>query len=215
MEQTAKELQMHKVIAIARGLRDRDYARLADALFRGGVRFLECTFDQAHPESHGGLARILSSLSDGFAGRLTIGAGTVTTTALVELAAGAGAKFIVSPDSNEAVIRRTKEMGLLSIPGAATPTEILAAHRWGADFVKVFPAGELGAGYIKAIRSPLNHVRLLAVGGIDEGNCRAFTDAGCAGVGIGGRLTNAGLLQGEDLGGVVSLAKQIVALVGG
>ena len=108
---------------------------------------------------------------------MAVGAGTVTSTALAELAHSAGAQFIVSPDTDPAVIRRTKELGMCAMPGAMTPSEIKTAYEAGADFVKVFPASVLGPEYIRAIRGPLGQIPLLSVGGVSEGNAAAFLQA--------------------------------------
>ena len=155
-----------KLIAIVRGIDADKCVRVAEALYAGGIRLIEVTFAQAKPESFPETANAIAAMVKALDGRAEIGAGTVTTTALVDLAADAGAKFIISPDANPDVIRRTKERGLVSIPGAMTPTEILSAHAAGADFVKLFPYSNGGAGYIKAIHAPLAHVPLLAVGGV-------------------------------------------------
>ena len=96
--------------------------------------------------------------------------GTVLTTAEVQQAVDAGARYIISPNVNPDVIRETKRLGAVSIPGALTPTEVATAYAYGADFVKLFPAGELGLSYIKAIRAPLAHIPMLAVGGVNENN---------------------------------------------
>jgi 2-dehydro-3-deoxyphosphogluconate aldolase/(4S)-4-hydroxy-2-oxoglutarate aldolase len=125
-----------------------------------------------------------------FAGRVFPGAGTVLTPAQASWAVDAGAQYVISPDMNPDVIRRTRELGALSIPGAFTPTEITGAIAAGADFVKLFPAGLFGCDYVKAIRAPLSHVRLLAVGGVDLSNMKDFLQAGVVGFGIGGNLVN-------------------------
>ena len=122
--------------------------------------------------------------------RMFFGAGTVTSVELVERAKEAGARFIVSPDVNKKVIRATVDADMVSMPGAFTPTEVLSAFSYKADFVKLFPAGDLGSAYLKAIRGPINHVRVLAVGGIDENNAGEFLQAGACGVGAGGKLVN-------------------------
>ena len=114
--------------------------------------------------------------------------------AQVDAAFSAGAKYIISPNTNERVIRRTKELGMVSIPGAMTPTEILAAHDAGADLVKLFPATTLGFKYIKDIQAPISHVRLVATGGVNEENFGQYLDVGFAGAGISGRLTDKQLI---------------------
>ena len=91
-----------------------------------------------------------------------------------------------------------------------TPTEITAAHRWGADFVKVFPASNLGPAYIKAVRGPLNHIRLLAVGGISEKNVAEFIRAGCAGAGVGGNLVNKEWIRNGEFQKITELAREMM-----
>ena len=97
---------------------------------------------------------------------------------------------MISPDTNPQVVRRTKELGKVSIPGAFTPTEAVEAHRCGADIVKLFPAALLGVNYLKALRGPLGHIRFSAVGGIDAQNAAAFLQAGACCLGVGGTLVS-------------------------
>ena len=98
------------------------------------------------------------------------------------------------------MIKRTRELGLVSMPGALTPSEIMTAHRAGADFVKLFPAADMGPGYLKAVRAPLNHIKLMAVGGINEKNAGDFLAAGAAGVGVGGNLANRAWIEAGEFG---------------
>ena len=102
----------------------------------------------------------------------------------------AGAKFIISPDSNPEVIRLTKKHRMISIPGALTPSEITQAHRAGADFIKLFPSRSMGAGYLKDIAAPLSHVRFLAVGGINMDNMEEYWNSGACGFGIGSYIVD-------------------------
>ena len=178
-----------RVVAIVRGL-DSGYARLAQALYDGGIRAVEVTFNQKQPDSFAQTAAAIKEIRAAMGSAMYVGAGTVTSVELVQLAHRAGAAFIVSPNTDPDVIRHTKALGMCSMPGAMTPSEILTAYRAGADFVKVFPAGALGADYIRAIRAPLNQIPLLAVGGISEQNAAEFIQAGCAGIGAGGNLVN-------------------------
>ena len=170
MRETVLEwVAREKVVAIVRGAESSVCTRVAEALYAGGIRLMEITYDQR---------------------RMLVGAGTVTEPGLVELTHRAGGCFIISPDTNEAVIRRTRELDMVSMPGAMTPTEILTAHRAGADFVKLFPAAGLGPAYLRAVCAPLSHVKIMVVGGIDEKNVGAFLAAGAAGAGVGGNLAN-------------------------
>ena len=179
-----------KIIAIVRGVYGEDCLRLAKALHAGGIELMEVTFDQSRPDQLAQTSDTVRLLCDSLGGCMSFGAGTVTSTQMVQLAEDAGAQFIVSPDTNEAVIRKCVADGLVSMPGAFTPTEILQAHAFGADFVKLFPASALGPSYLKAVRAPINHVRILAVGGVNEQNFRFFLDAGAVGAGVGGNLVN-------------------------
>jgi 2-dehydro-3-deoxyphosphogluconate aldolase/(4S)-4-hydroxy-2-oxoglutarate aldolase len=108
----------------------------------------------------------------------------------LEMAGDAGAEFIISPNVNRRIIRATRDMGLVSLPGALTPPRSPRRYDCGADAVKVFPAGNLGPSYIKALRAPMGHIPLLAVGGVNENNCGDFIAAGCAGVAVGGGLVD-------------------------
>lgn len=191
MRQTVIDaVQREKIIAIVRGADPEQALNVARALYAGGIRLMEVTYNQKDPSSFQSTADTIAAIAREFEDRMLVGAGTVTTVELVELTARAGGRYIISPDCNAAVIRRTRELGLVSMPGAMTPTEVMQAHWAGADFVKLFPAGNLGVGYVKAIRAPISHVKMLAVGGINENNVTDFLKAGMAGAGIGGNLAN-------------------------
>lgn len=187
-EDTVRAISDSRVIAVIRGIAPEDAVRTAQALLLGGITCMEFTFATSDPESYEDNCRCIRAAAAAFGNGICLGAGTVLDEKLVRLAYDAGAQYIVSPDTNEAVIAETKKLKMASVPGALTPTEIMKAHRAGADFVKLFPAGTLGTEYIKAVRAPLSHVRLLAVGGVDENNTASFLQAGCCGVGIGGNL---------------------------
>lgn len=179
-----------KVIAIVRGLGPENMLKLADALYAGGIDMIEVTFNQAKSETWIDTANAIRAIDGHFRGKVLAGAGTVMTLEQLRMAYEAGAKYIISPNVNEAVIRATKALGMLSFPGALTPTECAFAKECGADIVKVFPAGELGPGYIKAIKAPLSHIDFMAVGGVSEKNAADFLRAGAVGVGVGGNLVN-------------------------
>ncbi len=212
-ETVIASIEREKVIAIVRGAGAEACRKVADALYRGGIRLMEITFDQNHPDSFPATAGAIAEIAKTYEGRMLVGAGTVTTPELVDLTARAGGRYIISPDVNEAVIRRTRELGLVSLPGAMTPTEILTAHRAGADFVKAFPAGELGTGYLKAVRAPISHVKLLAVGGINERNAAAFLKAGAVGLGVGGNLANKEWIAAGDFDKITAAARILLEAV--
>jgi 2-dehydro-3-deoxyphosphogluconate aldolase/(4S)-4-hydroxy-2-oxoglutarate aldolase len=211
--QTIQMIEQEKIIAIVRGIDKEQCKKVADALYEGGIRLMEVTFDQKNPASFQTTASAIQEISQAYAGRMLVGAGTVTTPELVELAAQAGGKFIISPDVNVDVIHKTCELGLVSMPGAMTPTEILTAHRAGADFVKLFPASELGTSYVKAVRAPISHVKLMAVGGINENNVADFLRAGMCGAGIGGNLANKKWIEAGEFSKITETARALVQAV--
>ena len=197
-----------KVVAIVRGVYGEDCLNLAKALYAGGIELLEVTFDQSKPEALERTSDTIRLLVDTLGDKMAFGAGTVTSLEMLELAKNAGAQFVVSPDTREAVIKATVEAGMVSMPGAMTPTEILEAHSYGADFVKVFPTSTLGASYIKAVRGPINHVRLLAVGGVNEKNIGEFIKAGADGAGVGGNLVNKQWIANGEFDKITALAEE-------
>ena len=207
-------LREKKLISIVRGAPTEKITKIADALWRGGFRFLEITFDQA-----GNIPLEVSAeirmVREAFEGRLHVGAGTVMTESQRKLAAAAGAEYIISPNVNVEIIRATKAAGLLSIPGAFTPSEIVTAHEAGADFVKLFPADCIDLHYIKAIRAPINHVPLLAVGGVTPENLGAYLKAGMAGAGIGSVLVKKEDVAADDFDAIAARAARYVAVAEG
>lgn len=213
-EQIIQKVLEKKIVAIVRGVYGEDCVNLARALCEGGIELLEVTFDQSKPELLERTSDTIRMLNEHLGDRMLFGAGTVTSLEMLELAKGAGAQFIVSPDTNEAVIRATVAAGMVSMPGALTPTEIISAHSYGADFVKVFPAGTQGTGYLKAVTAPLNHIRLLAVGGVNEKNIADFLAAGAVGVGAGGNLVNKTWIANGEFDKITALAKEFTENAG-
>ncbi|GHV68529.1 2-dehydro-3-deoxy-phosphogluconate aldolase [Spirochaetia bacterium] len=203
----------HKIIAIVRGMEEKTILPLAEALIAGGISMMEITFNQAKPESFGATVRGIAAVREKFGDRLLAGAGTVISEAQVDMALDAGALYIISPNTNTKVIGRTREKGLVSLPGAMTPGECLTAHEAGADFVKIFPAGDLGPGYLKAITAPLSHIKFLAVGGINEKNAADFIRAGALGLGVGGNLVNKDWINAGEWGRISALAAELVKAV--
>jgi 2-dehydro-3-deoxyphosphogluconate aldolase/(4S)-4-hydroxy-2-oxoglutarate aldolase len=203
----------NKLIAIVRGVYGEDCVSLAKALCAGGIKLLEVTFDQSNEALWEKTADTIRMLNRQLGDQMTFGAGTVTSVELVNIAKDAGAQFIVSPDCDPAVIRATVDAGMVSMPGALTPTEVLQAHKAGADFVKLFPAGNLGPGYLKSVAAPINHVKLLAVGGVNENNIKDFLNAGAVGAGIGGNLVNKTWIAEGKFQEITALAKALTDVV--
>ena len=181
-------------------------------MYDGGIRLLEVTYSANGAVSDEDTAANIKMLAEYFEGRMFIGAGTVLTEKQVELTKAAGGKFIISPDTNPDVIRKTRELDMVSMPGALTPSEITAADRAGADFVKLFPITNMGTDYVKAVKAPLSHVKLLAVGGVDETNMADYYKAGACGFGIGSNIVNKKLIDAGDFAAITELAKKYTSV---
>ena len=183
-EEIIKDVEKNKIIVIMRGFTTEQLICAVDAMEKGGIRLVEVTFDQTGVVSDDVTAANIRALKERFAGKVRIGAGTVMTETQVELAHQAGAEFIISPDCCEAVIKRTRELGMVSLPGVFTPTEAANAHRYGADFAKLFPNSEVNLSYLKALAVPLSHIKFLAVGGVNHENMQDYFNAGAKGIGV-------------------------------
>lgn len=135
-----ERIKESKIIAIVRGIPSSSIVDLVEAMVKGGVSCVEVTFDQSSEEKSKDSLKAISLIRETFGDRVAVGAGTVMTVEQVHQAVEAGAEYMISPNTNEAVIRETKKLGKISIPGACTPSEAADAYAWGADIVKIFPA---------------------------------------------------------------------------
>ena len=206
-------IEKHRIIAIIRGVGADKLIPLANALYEGGIRLLEITFSADGSVSDEETADNIKALVSNFEGRMYIGAGTVLTEKQVALTAEAGGKFIISPNVDEDVISATMKHGLISMPGALTPSEICQAHKYGADFVKLFPVSDLGAGYVKAVKAPLSHIKLLAVGGITDENMPEYLKVGVDGFGISSSLADKKLIDACDWDGITANAMKYTSVI--
>ena len=197
------------IITIIRGLSPDCAEKTVEAIHAGGLHLAEITFDQTAPPKV--TADIIRTLSRQFEGKVLIGAGTVMTLEQLHAAYNAGAAYIISPNADSSVIRETKRLGLLSMPGAYTATEGARCYAEGADIVKVFPSDSAGPGYIKALRGPLHHIPLAAVGGVNLDNIRDFFDAGARCVGIGSNIVSKQAVQAGDFDRIRLLAAAYAA----
>lgn len=205
---TLAHILENKVVAIIRGADPKGLLRIAEALHAGGVRTMEITLN-----SPGALASI-EGIAGAMQGRLLVGAGTVLDPETARAALLAGAQFIISPTLNVETIRMTKRYGAVSIPGAFSATEILAAYEAGGDIIKVFPAGSVGAGYFKDIAGPLPFIPLMPTGGVSLDNIREFKQAGAVAFGLGSSLVNTSQeVSDEYLAQLTDKARQFVQAV--
>lgn len=196
-----------KIVAIVRGIDSGKIADLARALAAGGITCIEVTFDQSAPEKAQNTLDAIANIKKALGDQVCVGAGTVMTAEQVRLAAEAGAEYMISPNTDPEVIAETKRLDKVSIPGAMTPTEVAYAYKCGADIVKMFPAGILGPGYIKAVKAPLKHIPVTAVGGVNAQNCAEFFKAGASGVGVGGNLVSPELVNAGRFDEITAMAQ--------
>ena len=195
------------VVAIIR-LQDPQAVRgIVDALAEGGVRALEVTMTV--PRAIELISQIAPTLPDDF----LLGAGTLLDADTVHRAVDAGAQFIVSPVFRPAVIAAAHQDNVPVMPGCFTATEILEAWDAGADVVKVFPATSVGPGYLKDIRGPLPHVKLMPTGGVSIDNVGDWLKAGAVAVGVGSALLDAKAIAARQFGPIAENARRMVANV--
>lgn len=196
-EEIIKDIEENKIIVIMRGFTTEQLIKSVEAMAKGGIKLVEVTFDQSGKIKDEETSANIRALKERFAGRVRIGAGTVMSERQAELAFEGGAEFIISPDCYEPVIRKTRELGMVSIPGVFSPTEAANAYRYGADFAKLFPNSELGISYLKALIAPLSHIKFLAVGGINHENMTDYINAGAKGIGVATAIADRKLILAE------------------
>lgn len=198
-------LRQDKLIAICRGAEGDTLLSLAAAICAGGIRFIEVTFQQEREDCADLARRNIKTLCD--MPGIIPGAGTVLSPDQVRAAYEAGAKYIVSPNTDPAVIAETKRLGLVSIPGALTPSEIMAAHNAGADLVKLFPTATMGLKYFKDLRAPLSHIGLVVTAGITPDNLGDYLKAGAFAAGISSPLCDKELIAAGDFAEITRRAR--------
>jgi 2-dehydro-3-deoxyphosphogluconate aldolase / (4S)-4-hydroxy-2-oxoglutarate aldolase len=177
------------IIAVVRAQKAEQVLPLSEALIAGGVIAIEITMTTPNA-----IAAIREA-SQKLGSRALIGVGTVLDEDTCRAAIAAGAEFVVSPVCKLDLIPIAAAAHRPVMLGSYTPTEAQWAHEAGADFIKIFPADTLGPGYIKSLRAPLPHLRIVPTGGVDAGNVADWFKAGCAAVGAGASLVSARILE--------------------
>lgn len=185
IDQSSAVIKHTGLIAIIRGDFGADeILKIGEALRSGGIVVLEVTLN-----SRGALEAI-TRLRGKFGEQLLIGAGSVRTSAQVDVAAGAGAQFLVSPNFDPASVARAQALGLLLLPGVLTPTEAQNAHAAGCRLLKLFPADAVGPAYLRALRAPLNDIDFVPTGGVTLDNVVNYAQAGAVAMAIGSALVS-------------------------
>jgi 2-dehydro-3-deoxyphosphogluconate aldolase/(4S)-4-hydroxy-2-oxoglutarate aldolase len=195
------------IVAVVRAPDPAGLVEVIRALAAGGVTVAEVTLTV--PNALDVVREAKKAVGDS----VLLGAGTVLDPETCRAALLAGAEFIVSPTLNLDVIRLCKRYDKLVMPGAFTPTEILAAWEAGADIVKVFPADAVGPAFFKAMRGPLPHIRLMPTGGVDLSTAADFLKAGACCLGIGGQLVDPKLVAARAFDQLRELAAKYVDVV--
>ncbi len=212
-EQVKNLILEEQLVVLFRRVPLEKMGELAKTLVRGGVKILEVTFDQQAADPLALFSESLRVIRDAVGDALCLGAGTVLTEKQVRAAKEAGSRFIISPCTKEKIITLTKELDMVSIPGAMTPTEIVDAWDYGADIVKLFPADDLGYHYIWNIRGPLPHIPLMATGGVNPQTIPEFLSRGVNAVGTGVSIVDREMLENGNYEGIEALARQHVEAV--
>jgi 2-dehydro-3-deoxyphosphogluconate aldolase / (4S)-4-hydroxy-2-oxoglutarate aldolase len=192
------------IVAIIRAPSCQQLTNVARALYDGGIDVIEVTFTVP------GALEILAAVRKDLGGRILLGAGTVLDPETARAALFAGAEFIVSPSVNLDVIRLCNRYDKVVMPGAFTPTEILAAWEAGAEIIKLFPSDAVGPAYLKAVRGPFPQIRLLPTGGVNLKTLADFIKAGACAVGVGSSLVEPEAIRAGNMGRIRDLAAEYV-----
>ncbi|MEX2176665.1 MAG: bifunctional 4-hydroxy-2-oxoglutarate aldolase/2-dehydro-3-deoxy-phosphogluconate aldolase [Pirellulaceae bacterium] len=206
-DQNLRRVLDRKIVAVIRAESPDLLVDVAEALLAGGVEVMEVTFTVPRA------ARVIEQVAGKLGDRILLGAGTVLDPETARIAFLAGAEFIVSPAVNLEVIEMCRRYSKLVLPGAFTPTEVLAAWQAGADIVKVFPSDLVGPKYLKLLHGPLPHIRLMPTGGVNLQTAADFLSAGACALGVGSSLVDQAALAARDLKKIEGLAREFVAVV--
>jgi len=195
------------VIAVIRADSSEQLEHVARALRDGGVTAMEVTMTTPNALA------VIENVSRDLGDSILMGVGTVLDETTARLALLAGAQFVVTPVMRPEVIALCNRYSVPIVSGAYTPTEALAAHEAGADFIKIFPADGLGPGYVRALKAPLPQLQIIPTGGVDVDTCGDFIRAGCAAVAAGGSLVSKEILKRGDWAALSDLSARFVANV--
>jgi len=207
-EQVRARVREVGIVPVIRAASAKKAMAAADAVAAGGITILEVTMTVP------GALEAITQLVKNLGSEVLVGAGTVLDAQAARQCFDAGAQFLVSPGLDLGTIKAANDAGKVIMAGALTPTEVIAAWKAGADFVKVFPASAVGgASYLKALRGPLPQVPLVPTGGVNLNTAADFIRAGAAALGVGGELILPASLNSGDTAQITELAKKYLAIV--
>ncbi len=208
-----KFIKDHGLIVIMRGVELEKASDVAKALYDGGARVIEVAFNPSDPDTVAKTTAIIKKIYQTLGDKILVGAGTVISPEYAIAAADAGAKFIFSPNTDIEIIKKTKELGLVSIPGALTPSEVMSAYNAGADLIKLFPITKKDVDYVIGITRPLSHVPFICVGGVDLDTIELYIKAGALGVGTGISILKPELLEAQDYETITKLTAKHLEII--
>ncbi|MDY6321399.1 MAG: bifunctional 4-hydroxy-2-oxoglutarate aldolase/2-dehydro-3-deoxy-phosphogluconate aldolase [Succinivibrio sp.] len=203
----------NRLVSISRQVYGDKLLEAAKRILKGGIHCLEITFDQASATNLKDTPDSISLIKKELGDQICVGAGTVMTVEQARAAKKAGADFALAPNVDVEVIKEMKRLSLIAVPGALTPSEVATAWNAGADIVKIFPIGNFGVPYLKAIRGPINHIPLMAVGGVSAENVKAFLENGCCSAGIGSNIINKKRADAGDFDAIERAAAEFVKAI--
>ena len=196
------------IVPVVRAASVEEANRAVEAICAGGIPIVEITMTVPNAVS------VIREVAKQRGHDVLIGAGTVITAEQAEACLNAGARFLVSPGLSVAALEVAKRHSKLAIPGALTPTELMAAQEHGAKLVKIFPCGNVGgAKYLKSLRAPFPHASLIPTGGVNAANAAEFIAAGAFALGVGADLVDATALREGNLEKITAAARELVNAV--
>jgi len=206
--EVVRQIRETGVIPVVRAASADEAMRAVDAIREGGISIIEITMTVP------GAIGVIEQVSARFGKDALVGAGTVLDAETAKACISSGAQFVVSPSLNPETIACCLDLGVVVMPGALTPTEVVQAWNAGADFVKVFPAGAVGgASYIKALKAPLPQIELVPTGGVSLKTAADFIKAGAAALGVGADLVDIKAIREGQASLITERAKQFVEIV--
>lgn len=200
-------IKQQGLVVIIRGMDISLIPDIVRAIYDGGARIVETTFNPSDPDTIEKTSAIIRKIHETMGDKMLVGAGTVIDESYAVAAYNAGAKFLLSPDVNTDIIKLTKKLGLVSIPGAFTPTEVMTAYRAGADIVKLFPITKNDLDYVVNITRPLSHIPFLCTGGVNPDTIGSFFSVGACSVGTGISILKPELIEKGDFEGIAQLTR--------
>jgi 2-dehydro-3-deoxyphosphogluconate aldolase/(4S)-4-hydroxy-2-oxoglutarate aldolase len=206
-DEVVSQIKELGIVAVVRTETAEQVKGVVSALLEGGVTAIEITFTVPNA------VEMIRQTRNEYGDDILLGAGTVTTPSDAAAAIGAGAEYIISPNTNLEIIKLCRELDVAAMPGAMTPTEVVSAWQAGADTIKIFPAEILGPRYIKLLKAPLPNIPLMPTGGVIPGNVGEWFAAGSVAVGVGSALVDKQALATGDFGIIADKAKEFISAI--